>query len=210
MTHAVGRLFEEVESERKMVTSESILWQGFVWPGHEACRLFFQGSNWYLEGTAVFSHERQPCRLAYKVTCDNAWRTRSAQVEGWLSNTIIEVQIKTDSAHRWWLNGVEQPDIEGCLDIDLNFSPSTNLLPIRRLNLAVGEAARVNAAWLRFPSFKLELLAQQYRHLDETTYRYESAGGQFVADLNVNRSGFVIDYPGLWLAEATSTFEAQE
>ncbi len=41
-------------------------------------------------------------------------------------------------------------------------------------------------------------------HLDENTYRYESAGGQFVADLKVNRSGFVIDYPGLWQAEATS------
>jgi uncharacterized protein len=190
--------------KEKMVTSESILWQSFVLPGHEACRLFFQGSNWYVQGTAVFSHQQQPCRLAYTVTCDNVWRTLSAQVEGWLSKTSIDVQIKTDSTQRWWLNGVEQPDIAGCLDIDLNFSPSTNLLPVRRLNLAIGEAARVNAAWLRFPSFKLELLSQQYRRIDETTYRYESAGGQFVTDLKVNKSGFVIEYPNIWRSEVIS------
>ncbi len=91
-----------------------------------------------------------------------------------------------------------------CIDLDLNFSPSTNLLPIRRLGLAIGQAAEVKAAWLRFPSFELELLPQRYRRLDETRYRYESAGGQFVADLQVNPSGFATDYPGLWQAEATS------
>jgi hypothetical protein len=98
---------------------------------------------------------------------------------------------------------VEQPNVVGCTDIDLNFSPSTNLLPIRRLALAVGESADVNAAWLRFPSFKLEQLPQQYLRLDETTYRYESAGGQFVAELQVDLFGFVIDYPGIWRAEAS-------
>jgi hypothetical protein len=43
-----------------------------------------------------------------------------------------------------------------------------------------------------------------YRRLDEITYRYESADGQFVADLQVNRTGFVTNYPGIWQAEATT------
>jgi hypothetical protein len=154
-----------------------------------------------LEGTAVFSHEQQPCRLDYRITCDTAWRTLSANVEGWLGNTIIDIRIRADSAGHWWLNEVEQPAVLGCTDIDLNFSPSTNSLPIRRLRLAIGAAAEVKAAWLCFPSFKLEPLPQQYRRLDETTYRYESAGGQFVADLKVNAAGFVVDYPNLWKAE---------
>jgi uncharacterized protein len=183
---------------------ESILWQGFVLPGHEACRLFSQDSRWHLEGSAIFSHEQQACRLDYQILCDVNWRTLSAKVEGWLGNTVVNIQIKTDSSGHWWLNEVEQPGIKGCTDLDLNFSPSTNLLPIRRLNLAVGEAAEIKAAWLRFPSFAFEPLPQQYRRLDEITYCYESAGGQFVADLKVNRSGFVVDYPGIWQAETTS------
>ena len=150
----------------------------------------------------MFSHEQQPCRLDYQVVCDAAWRTLSTSVEGWLGTAGIAIQIKTDAAGGWWLNEVEQPDIEGCIDIDLNFSPSTNLLPIRRLNLAIGETASVKAAWLRFPSFKLEPFPQQYHRLEENLYRYESAGGQFVADLKVNHSGLVVEYADLWKAEA--------
>lgn len=185
-----------------MVIGESILWQCFVFPGHEACRLFSQDSHWSLEGTAAFAHEQQPCQLAYQIICDNAWRTLSAKVDGWLGKTIIRVLIQIGPDQQWWLNGVEQPSLKGCIDVDLNFSPSTNLLPIRRLNLAIGETAKVNAAWLRFPGFELEILSQQYHRLDENTYRYESAGGQFVADLKVNKSGFVVEYPDLWRSAA--------
>jgi uncharacterized protein len=186
-----------------MEAIETILWRGLIFQGHESCSLSSRDRGWHLEGTAVFSHEQEPCRLSYQILCDEAWQTRSAQVEGWLGKAFIEIQIHTDEG-RWWLNDVEQLDMIGCTDIDLNFSPSTNLLPIRRLGLAVGESADVNAAWLRFPSLKLERLPQQYRRLDESTYRYESAGGQFVAELKVDLYGFVIDYPGIWHAEAFS------
>jgi hypothetical protein len=193
-----------MKANSDMVTIESILWQGFVLQGHEACRLFSQDSRWHLEGTAVFSHEQRPCRLDYQIICDDAWQTLSAEIRGWLGNTIVSIQIKTDPTQHWWFNGNEQPALRDCIDIDLNFSPSTNLLPIRRLNLAIGETAEVKAAWLRFPSFKLELLSQQYRRLNETTYRYESAGGKYVSDLKVNKSGFVLEYPGVWRSEVIS------
>jgi hypothetical protein len=74
-------------------------------------------------------------------------------------------------------------------------------LPIRRLDLRIGEEARVRAAWLRFPDFTLEPLEQLDRRIDEGTYRYESAGGSFTADLHVNGAGFVTSYPDLWQAE---------
>ena len=193
-----------MEPNKNIAAIESILWRGILLPGHEACQLSSQDSHWQLQGTAVFSHEQRPCRLGYQIICDAVWRTLSAKVEGWLGNTVIDIGIKSDPNGHWWLNEVEQPDVMGCIDVDLNFSPSTNLLPIRRLGLAVGETAEVKAAWLRFPSFTLEPLPQQYHRLGEADYRYESSGGQFVADLKVNRSGFVIDYPGIWQAEASS------
>jgi hypothetical protein len=187
-----------------MESTKSILWRAIVFPGHEVCSLVSEGSGWQLLGTALLAHEQRPCRLDYRIVCDTAWHTQSAHVQGWLHHRFIDIQIKSDMAGTWWLNDVEQPQVAGSTDIDLNFSPSTNLLPIRRLNLAVGEAANVNATWLRFPSFQLELLPQQYRRLGEDIYRYESAGGQFVAELKVNSSGFVLDYPGIWQAEAFS------
>jgi hypothetical protein len=183
---------------------QTILWRGLVSPGHESCGLFSRGSEWHLHGTAVFSHEQRPCQLDYRIRCDMAWHTLFARVEGWLDSQLIDLRIRRDPNGRWWLNDIRQPDVADCTDIDLNFSPSTNLLPIRRLGLAVGEAAEVKAAWLRFPSFKLEPLPQRYSRLSEDTYRYESNSGQFVAELKVSPSGFVIEYPGLWQAEAFS------
>lgn len=181
---------------------QAILWRGFFLPGHEACRLFFQDDQWHLAGTAVFSHNQLPCRLDYRVVCDSGWHTRSGRVSGWLGNTTVEIELRVAPDHQWWVNGQARPAVAGCIDLDLNFSPSTNLLPIRRLNLAAGQEGRVTAAWLRFPTFELEPLDQVYRRLDESTYRYESAGGQFTADLQVNPAGFVTNYPGIWLAEA--------
>ena len=98
--------------------------------------------------------------------------------------------------------GIDQPAVKGCTDVDLNFSPSTNLLPIRRLNLNIGNQAPVSAAWLRFPSFTLERLDQIYSRVDDQTYRYESnRGGKFVVELKTNDIGLVISYPGLWEEE---------
>ena len=163
-----------------------------------------QNSDWHLTGTAVFSHQQQPCRLDYLVVCDSNWHTRSGKVAGWLGDTAVNIELAIDLDHHWQLNGIARPEVAGCIDLDLNFSPSTNLLPIRRLGLAIGQAAEISAAWLRFPTFELEPLPQLYRRLDESTYHYESGGGQFVADLQVNSIGFITNYPGIWQAEATT------
>ena len=126
--------------------AESMLWRRLDKPGHEAARLTFQGSCWHLAGTAAFAHSNKPCRLDYLVICDLEWHTLSGTVSGWVGDETVEVEISVDSNHQWLLNGKEYPEVDGSIDLDLAFSPSTNLLPIRRLGLAVGEEAEVKAA----------------------------------------------------------------
>lgn len=184
------------------MTHSAVLWRRLDQPGHESARLLSRDSSWCLAGTAVFAHDGQPCRLDYLVVCDAGWHTVSATVAGWVGAETVQVALSVDSARRWRLNGTECPEVAGCIDLDLNFSPSTNLLPIRRLGLGVGQQAQVRAAWLRFPSFTLEPLEQVYRRTDVGTYRYESAGGRFVRDLEVDAVGFVTLYPGFWQVEA--------
>ena len=184
------------------MTGHSILWRRLDGPGHESARLSRRGAVWLLNGTAVFAHGRRPCRLDYQVTCDATWQTLSGKVEGWVGEKVVEIEISADARRRWRLNGEELPELEGCADLDLNFSPSTNLLPIRRLGLAAGQGAEVRAAWLRFPSFTLEPLKQYYTRIDESVYRYESAGGRFAAELKVSEEGFVTEYPGFWARES--------
>ncbi|MPY88929.1 MAG: hypothetical protein GEU99_13495 [Luteitalea sp.] len=184
--------------------STSVLWRRLDQTGHEAARLIDDGGAPLIAGTAVFIEQGQPCRLDYRVACDAAWRTVSAQVTGWLGDASIDIAITVADDRRWVLNGQAYPDVQGCVDVDLSFSPSTNLLPIRREQLQVGQRAVVRAAWLRFPAGTLEPLDQVYERIDQSKYRYESAGGAFRALLETNGAGFVISYPGLWQAEVST------
>ncbi|MFL5384818.1 MAG: putative glycolipid-binding domain-containing protein [Longimicrobiaceae bacterium] len=181
--------------------SPSILWRRLDLPGVESARLERAEGGWTLAGAAVFTHEERLCRLYYEVRCDAAWHTRTARVAGFVGGDGVEVAIEADGKGGWTMNGEACPRVDGCIDVDLNFSPSTNLLPIRRLGLGVGEEAAVRAAWLRFPSFALEPLEQRYVRTSEDAYRYESAGGAFVRDLTVNADGFVTRYPGFFESE---------
>ncbi len=184
-----------------MMTHHTILWRRLDLPGHEFCQLSRQDSGWQLAGTAIFINEQQPCRLDYVVLCDSAWHTRSGRVTGQLGDAPVALEIAVDSERRWRLNGVAAPAVEGCIDLDLNFSPSTNALSIRRLGLAIGAEAEVRAAWLHFPSFILEPLGQTYRRIGEAAYHYESLRFEYIADLQVDALGCVIDYPELWQRE---------
>lgn len=176
----------------------SILWRRLDLPGHEASRVRPIGDMWELAGSAVFVDDSQPVRLDYRVVCDEAWNSRSASVTGWVGAADVDVAIALGSDGVWICNGVPQPQLAGCIDVDLEFSPSTNLLPIRRLQLGVGEEALVRAAWLRFPSFALEVLEQRYRRLTPDTYQYES--GSFTAQIHVNELGLPLEYAGGWAA----------
>lgn len=165
-----------------------ILWKRTDVEGHEAARL--DGTT--LHGMAVLPN----AALAYRIECDAAWRTISAHVQGWADDRALDLTLASNDG-RWTVNGEHVAAVEGCIDVDLNFSPSTNLLPIRRLQLAIGEEASVKAAWLRFPTFTLEPLEQSYTRTGENTYRYKSAS--FTAEITVNEAGLVLEY-GPWKA----------
>jgi hypothetical protein len=182
----------------------TILWRRLDCPGHDAARIRRDDGYWTLDGCAVFLDPAGECRLDYLVLCDAAWHTISGRVQGWIGPRAIETTIEVRD-DRWLLNAVECSAVAGCVDLDLNFTPSTNLLPIRRLDLPCGASADVMAAWLRFPALTLEPLEQRYRRIDSTTFDYESDGGRFRRTLRVNDAGFVVEYPGSWVEELPQT-----
>ncbi len=180
----------------------SILWRRLDAPGHDACRLVPDGDGWRLEGSAVFRQEGAAARLDYRVACDAGWRTRRGRLLGWIGARDLDLEIARGKDGGWTLGGVPVPGLEGCLDLDLGFTPATNLLAIRRLDLAVGRAAEAPAAWLDLGSLALERLPQRYERRSESTYWYEAPSFGYAALLEVAPSGFVTRYPGFWEAEA--------
>ena len=185
------------------MTDAPILWRRLDVPGHDAARVLHQPGGWRLEGVAAFASDTGPCALAYEVRLSARWRTRSARVTGWIGDRPVRLRVTVDRRGNWSLDGVPQPALDGCEDLDLSFTPATNLIPVRRLALEAGGAGTARAAWLRVPELTLEPISQTYERLTAGTYRYVTAAGVFDRRLTVRPDGFVVDYPGLWRAEAT-------
>src|SRR5438552_3119639 len=144
------------------MTFETILWRRLDTPGHDACRLVDQGFAWRIEGVSVFRHETGPAALVYEVECDRDWRTREGTVNGWVGSRQVSIRVTRSSIGVWTLNGEVVPSIQESVDLDLGFTPATNLPQLRRIALQVGQSADAPVAWLDVPFGSLEVLQQRY------------------------------------------------
>ena len=188
-----------------MVTAQPILWRRLDVPGHDAATLQIGPVGAVLSGMAVFD-EGGPTALAYVVEADRDWQTTAAFVRGWRASQSVDLRLRRDSAGTWTLNDATCPTLQGCIDLDLSFTPATNLLPLRRLALSVGHSAEVRSAWLEWPEIRLTPLVQRYLRRSETEYEYEAdlpGVKPFRSKLRVEPGGWVLDYAGLWQAEGS-------
>jgi hypothetical protein len=177
---------------------QTALWRRLDGPGHDACGLWLVASGWRLAGTAMFVANELPCNLAYNVQVDLAWKTRAASVSGWIGKDEVKVVTTLLGEQGWCGTAGELPALRGLVDLDLGFTPATNLLQLQRLSLAVGEQAEAPVAYLDFPSMALERLEQRYHRQSPTTYAYQAPRFEYEGILAVSESGWITHYPGLW------------
>lgn len=177
----------------------SILWRRLDHEGHDACRLIETPDGWTLSGQANFVEEGGLlCGLAYRVECARDWVTRKADVSGFVGREPLSLSIAHSPDAGWTVDDKARPDLDGLIDVDLGFTPATNLIALRRFALKIGESALAPAAWFAFPDPRVARMEQTYRRLDEACYDY--TGIAYHEVLTVSPAGFVTDYPRLWSA----------
>jgi hypothetical protein len=170
--------------------------------GFEVVFLRREGDGYRLDGQSAALDAGEAWGVRYSVTLDGGWATRSALVVGLSGSGAYEVLLEADGSGAWRLDGVPAPELEGCLDVDLEASACTNALPVKRLGLSVGETSDAPAAYVRASTLEVERLEQQYRRLEDlepgrTRYDYASPAFDFRAILTSDRFGLVVDYPGI-------------
>jgi hypothetical protein len=180
----------------------SALWQRLDTPGHDAAWLARSPDGWVLQGTAVFRRDDAPARLAYEVDSDPSWVTIRGSVRGRLGDVRVAHEI-TRNAGGWAVDGQPVAGLGDLVDLDFGFTPATNLLQLRRVGLAVGEAAEVDVAWFEGESESKALvrLPQRYERRSDETYWYASPTADYAGILVVGVDGFARRYPDLWEAE---------
>jgi uncharacterized protein len=154
------------------------------------------GSGIIAEGIVAGTTESEAFGLTYRLAIDGNWLVRDAQLRT-MSGQSLHLAIDDEGA--WRVNGRARPDLQDCVDIDIEASPFTNTLPIRRLALTQGEGAAIRLVYVRVPSLNAEPGRQRYTALEAgSLYRFESLDSGFTADLPVDEQGFIADYPGLF------------
>ena len=172
-----------------------LAWTAVQWPGleHVIARVADSG---FRADSELVTAEDGPFRADYELECDAAWQVRGLTMHVASSAGTRTLTLSVASDGRWTVDGQARPDLDGCVDLDINRTPLTNTLPIRRLSWSPDVAVDLDVAYVSVPELDVRPVKQRYTQLQPGLYRYES--GTFQADLPVDDHGFVLDYPGLW------------
>ena len=179
-----------------------MLWRRLHGAGSDACRCLDAGHGWLIEGAAAFEEDGVVAALSYHVRTGTDWATRTARITGFAGARAIDIAIHSLPAGGFTVNGAVVAGVAGLPDVDLGFTPATNLNAIRRLDLTVGEETETTAAWLDTQDWQVKPLRQMYRRIAADRFAYASLAHDYEAELETDEFGFVTRYPGLWQAIA--------
>ncbi|AIT61235.1 MULTISPECIES: putative glycolipid-binding domain-containing protein [Actinomycetes] len=167
-----------------------IVWTGLEEPSRESCRI---ESN--LHGVTVVSDINGGVgACSYKLQMTEAWEFIDLVVRA--NGRELELRL---TERGWEVDGEDRPDLQAAREVDISVSPLSNTLPIRRLDLAVGESADITTAYIRVPELEVTTDPQRYTRTGENEYLYESRDSDFRRSITVDGDGLVIEYPGLFI-----------
>jgi hypothetical protein len=180
----------------------SVLWRRIDGSGLDRSELVAIDRGHRLSGTSLFAADDDPVEIRFSVVLDSAWTTTTVGVHVRTGTGDRSVALTTDGAGMWQVGNDEVAELSGAVDVDFGWTPATNTIPIRRLNLDVGAAAETRVVFIPFPDREIESRTHRYERLAERRYRFQS--GDFETDLTVNEHGLVTTYPGSWTALASA------
>lgn len=184
-----------------MTLEQHIYWTALGTPGLEHLDLTEATNGIVAEGLVIRHHQGRGLHMQYRILADEEWRTREVQVG--LIGAESKLHLFADGEGNWW-DADKNPldDLKGCLDVDVQATPFTNMLAIRRLDLGVGKKTAIDVAYILIPEITVRRGKQRYTRLKGTQaksqYLYESLDSDFKAKLSVDKDGLVNDYEGVW------------
>jgi len=148
----------------------------------------------------AFDEEHGAFRLTYRLTWDESWRLRDAELVVATGRSIRSLSLQTDG-HGHWQHGDGRAieELDGCMDVDIWPTPFTNSFPIRREPMDVGERRQFRMAWIFAPDLTVHPQPQAYTRIADRLYLFENLDGSgFRAELPVDEDRIVLDYPDLF------------
>ena len=163
----------------------------------EECVVTATSVGFGIVGAVIAAQGGVPFLVRYDIGCGEDWSARSVAIEQRLGDAPRRLRLER-TGDGWLIDGVHDARLDGCAEPDLGLTPSTNTLAIRRLDLAIGQAAEITCAWVKFPALSVEPSLQRYERLGERDYRYTNVVSGFTALVAVDLLGLPVRYEGIW------------
>jgi hypothetical protein len=163
----------------------------------EECVVTAAPDRFGIFGHVVAAQDGAPLIVEYDIDCDRAWSARSVTVGQRLGDAQRRLKLER-VGDGWLVDGAHDARLDGCAEPDLGLTPSTNALAIRRLGLAIGQAAEIRCAWVKFPALSVEPSLQRYERLGERDYRYTNVASGFTALVAVDALALPVTYESIW------------
>jgi uncharacterized protein len=177
------------------------LWRSLDNPGFEHVRVDRSHPGWDVyDSMLVREHEASLHRGGYTLIVDPSFQTLELRIMAEQEPGSMGALHLLATGDGVWTDQDERriPELDGVIDVDIQWSPLTNTLPVRRLHLAPGEETSISVAYIELPSLSLRRVEQRYTRIDDVTVRYSSPIRDVVRDLALDEEGFVLEYPDLF------------
>ncbi|WP_455916956.1 putative glycolipid-binding domain-containing protein [Pantoea agglomerans] len=179
-----------------------VRWRSCDGNGTEHCDITVSDNGIIIEGI-VAGNRKSNYGAWYRVATDERFRTRNVQVR-YVGGPSLHITCDENGIWHDVENDRQLIHLQHCHDVDIGFTPATNMLPLRRLNLAEKESKSIKVAYIPLPEeigeiFEPVSVSQRYTCLElNRMYRYEGIFRDFTADLCIDDAGIIEDYPSLF------------
>lgn len=176
-----------------------LIWQHLDAPGWEHVRVITDHPGWTVyDSILVREHHGQVLRGGYTLVTDKSWRTLELRLMLESAPGSMEgIHLLTEGDGRWTdANDQPIPELDGILDVDIQWTPLTSSLPVNRLQLVQGEESTTPVAYISMPDLVIQPMTQKLTRVDDTRIKRQPGGGAGAQELSVDADGLVTEAQG--------------
>jgi hypothetical protein len=174
----------------------NLSWKGYEYASTEHCSVAILEHEILINGQIRSRPKDLDLRIAYGIVLNQSWETKNIRINGQFEKQLIDFDFRR-SADGW--TSWDGQQLEGGTEPDISFSPLTNTIPIRRLNLKAGESAEIDVLYFDLANNSVDVRKQRYTRLSADRYKFETVPKDFEAVIEVDDNSFVEDYPDLFI-----------
>lgn len=132
--------------------------------------------------------------VSYVIRLSATWQVRQFLLFRDLDEP--DLWLGADGTGRWGeMNGAHRHDLAGCTDIALACTPFTHSVPIRRLQLPVGESADVVAAAVDVETLGAVAVRHRFERMAPRRFQRTDLDSGVIVTFDVDEYGLVHDVP---------------